>query len=154
MKARLLRVGAVGCVFFLSLCVPAQVSPAETMRLSFRDAWHYQGEVRSDSGARTPCVYPGCPYCSSGYCAHGNGSLGHDGSWGYQGSFVDGIMHGRGRLSNDFYEYVGGFDRGEYHGLGVLTCGGGSGDGKRFEGIFERGRLNGRTVGWVGPCDP
>ncbi len=150
MKARLFPVGVVCCVFFLALCVPPRVSPAETMRLSFRDAWSYKGEVRPGAGARTSCAHAGCPYCDSGYCAHGNGSLDHDGSWAYQGTFVDGVLHGRGHLSNDYYEYVGGFDRGEYHGPGSLTCL----DGKRFEGNFERGRLNGRIVGWVGPCDP
>ena len=76
--------------------------------------------------------------------------LGTDGSWWYDGSFVDGQMEGHGRYENDFYVYEGEFKNNQFDGNGVLTC---LVNGPAYRGVFVNGSLNGKTVGWQGPCD-
>ena len=150
-----------------------EMAPAvklETRALYWGDSWSYEGEVRPGVRAmrgRTP-LNPWAPICNDGYCAHGYGDLGTDGSWGYKGTFVDGLMHGHGTYWNDYYDYVGSFERDDFDGLGVLTCL----DGYKFEGIFDDGKMTGqfnvttpdgdertelfssKHVDYVGPCDP
>ena len=111
------------------------------------DNWYYDGEVGRDSGKRGECHYPHCPYCSSGFCAHGVGDLSHDGSWDYVGSFADGVFHGEGTFNSDHYSYVGGFEHGEFHGYGVLLCYCG-----KLEGKFTHGRFPGRPGNWPKSC--
>lgn len=112
----------------------------QTMRLDDgKDYWYYQGEVSRDSGKRVECNRVDCPICNYGYCAHGIGTMGHDGSWGYTGSFVDGVMHGNGEYWSDFATYVGGFKHGKFHGYGVLDCV----DVGTFEGVFTNGQFQG-----------
>lgn len=119
----------------------------QAMRLSDgQDNWTYDGEVRRDSGKRGECHYPHCPYCSNVFCAHGAGDLSHDGSWDYVGSFVDGVIHGKGALNADFYRYVGGFEYGKFHGYGVLEC------NVRLEGKFTHGRFPGKAGNWPQSC--
>ena len=170
MKARSITLALVGLALSSLVSVSstlAREEPAQVKILSEGDNWSYRGEVRRDSGERTECHHSGCPYCSDGYCAHGFGSLTHDGSWGYTGTFVDGLMLGHGSYWNDFFEYVGGFERGNFDGHGVLTCL----DEQKFEGIFDDGKMtdqfkvttpdgvvktklfSGKPVGWVGPCE-
>jgi len=113
-------------------------SPQQTMKLNDgHDNWSYEGEVRRDSGKG--------PYCRKGFCAHGIGELNHDGGWDYEGSFVDGVMHGHGKYQNDFYEYVGGFENGKFHGDGAFLC-----NRKWVKGKFTHGRFQGKVVGWSG----
>ena len=173
MKARSTTLALIGLALFFLVSVSytlAGEEPAQAKRLSYGDTWYYKGEIRRDSGERTECNLPhiaDCPYCSDGYCAHGFGSLSHDGSWGYTGTFVDGLMLGHGSYYNDFFKYVGGFERGNFDGHGILMCLG----GRKFEGIFDDGKMTGQfkvitpdgvektklfsggLVGWVGPCE-
>ena len=87
---------------------------------------------------------------SMAICAHGTGHLGTDGSWWYDGSFVHGQMEGHGRYENDFYVYEGEFKNNQFDGKGVLTC---LVSGPAYRGVFVNGSLNGKPVGWQGPCD-
>ncbi len=141
-------------------------SSTEIWRMYCDDYWVYDGEVRQGHEA-TRCSLISAPFCADGYCAHGQGDLGTDGSWSYVGDFADGYFHGHGSLENDYYEYIGGFSRGKFHGRGILTCL----QGNRFEGDFVEGRMsgqfeittpnrtvqrveyNGGEVDWVGPCE-
>ena len=133
--------------FLFASSASAGDSAQQTMRLSWQDTWYYDGEVRRDSGKRDECHTADCPYCTNGFCAHGVGSLGHDGSWDYEGSFVDGVIHGNGAFHGDFYKYVGGFENGKFHGYGVYVgCGG------RLEGKFTHGRFPGKAENWYYSC--
>jgi hypothetical protein len=128
------------------------------------DAWSYVGEGISPSPltcSHIPCRF----YCGSGYCAHGRGHLGTDGSWWYDGDFVRGQMEGRGRYENDFYVYTGGFKGNEFDGKGQIACL----TGPYYLGEFADGRLVGQLlsagrsvetriktgdlVDWIGPCE-
>ena len=109
--------------------------------ISYDDIWHYSGEVE-----RVPFSEPTCrkaslcaQYCSGGYCAHGNGSLGTDGDWNYEGTFVHGRLEGYGTLDEDTFVYFGGFRHGMFDGLGVLTYD----SGTRYEGTFVCGWMVG-----------
>src|SRR5690242_9346045 len=109
-----------------------------------------------------PCDLPS--NCRLGYCAHGTGHLEADGGWWYDGTFVDGMMDGRGRYENDFYIHTGGFKNNEFDGKGGLKCL----DGPWYETRFSEGSLielrssnypvetrikPGQRVGWQGPCE-
>ena len=121
----------------------------ETGHLGGGDAWSYSGEVVFRPGSGTCTRIPCGRYCENDYCAHGTGHLGTDGSWWYDGTFVDGRMEGIGRYENDFYFYKGGFKDNQFDGKGTLTC---LVNGPVFWGGFVNGTLNGRPVGWEGPC--
>lgn len=128
------------------------------------DAWSYTGEGIGPS-AVTCSFIPCRVYCGRGFCAHGKGHLGTDGSWWYSGDFVQGRMEGQGRYENDFYVYVGGFKNNVFDGKGQLDCLA----GPHYLGEFSEGRLvspfesaglpaetrikPGEPVGWVGPCE-
>jgi hypothetical protein len=121
----------------------------ETRHLGGGDAWSYSGEVVLRPGSGTCTRIPCGRYCEKNYCAQGAGHLGTDGSWWYDGTFVDGRMEGIGRYENDFYFYKGGFKNNQFDGEGILTC---LINGPVFRGIFVHGSLNGESVSWEGPC--
>ena len=122
----------------------------ETRHLGGGDAWSYSGEVVLKPGSGKGCTRIPCgQYCQNDYCAHGTGHLGTDGSWWYDGTFVDGRMEGIGRYENDFYFYKGGFKNNQFDGESILTC---LVNGPVFRGIFVNGTLNGEFVSWKGPC--
>jgi hypothetical protein len=62
-----------------------------------------------------------------------------DACWLYSGTWVDGRREGSGELSNDFFEYVGGFKHGQADGHGILTCL----KGTSYEGTFVDGKITG-----------
>lgn len=156
-----------GAALICGAIVAFEYAATEAWAIGGGDAWSYSGEVVFRPGAGTCTSIPCSRYCEDSYCAHGTGHLGTDGSWWYDGTFVDGRMEGIGRLENDFYVYEGGFKNNEFDGPGTLTCL----SGPRYEGAFAAGKLIGEfrlpgsqnvvktrlppgaRVGWEGPCD-
>jgi len=118
---------------------------SEVRDISYDDDWYYKGEVELRPDFAVTCRSGGlcAEYCSDGYCAHGNGSLGTDGSVDYTGTFVHGRLEGSGSLVDDSFKYVGGFNHGMFDGHGELTCY--SYPGRQFKGTFVQGKLIGES---------
>jgi hypothetical protein len=150
--------------FIVALLGPSAEVGAESRQIGHSDFWHYDGEVEVKSDSVSACRNTAAceQYCNESHCAHGFGFLGNDASWTYHGTFVHGRMDGAGRLEADFFEYVGGFEDGKFHGVGVLTCFVGRTDVVRYKGEFHRGTMPGtgqpvgpggpKTISWNGPC--
>ena len=123
--------------------------PAQAQSIYYDDLWSFSGPTKFISHTGTTCRTAGvcARYCVNDHCAHGSGHLGSDGSWWYDGEFVEGYMTGTGVMTTDFYEYTGGFEMGRPHGHGVLVCL----QGRGFEGNWIHGSLDGQFAGYDFP---
>jgi hypothetical protein len=129
----------------------ALATAARAQSIYYDDSWFFSGPTKLIPGSGTTCETAAIcyRYCVKDHCAHGNGQLGSDGGWSYDGDFVDGYMDGKGTLTTDDYEYKGGIKHGAPHGHGVLICQGGG----YFQGEWLNGSLNGKYVDLNGaPC--
>jgi len=101
---------------------------------AYDDLWVYEGNVEISDSPGNAWLY-----CGEGYCAHGAGRVGRDGGFSYEGAFDHGHIGEYGTASDDFWDYVGGFKYGLFHGEGELACV----DGRHFKGTFYYGKLLG-----------
>ena len=80
--------------------------------------------------------------CVRGDCVNGNGTYNFDNGARYTGDWVNGLMHGKGKLTTDEYSLTGGWDKEEPD----VFAWGLSNDGRVGVREFDSGNPNGQGV--------
>lgn len=94
---------------------------------------------------KTPTLAVGC---IDGNCTEGNGTAINSKTFEkYEGEWHMGKRHGYGRefFAEGKIKYIGGFDSGKYHGIGILYLS----NGERYEGGFVNGKMHGKNGRYI-----
>ena len=94
---------------------------------------------------KAPAVKVGCV---DGSCTEGRGTAINSKTFEkYEGDWHMGKRHGYGRefFAEGNIKYIGGFESGRYHGIGILYLS----NGERYEGGFVNGKMHGKNARYI-----
>jgi MORN repeat len=135
---KLFVVIAASACALAAVITPLSAADKRILRtIDYNDLWYYRGETVHLPGRQYR--FGSGSYCNYSFCPDGYGEMNTDAGWQYEGRWVEGRAEGYGELSNDFFDYIGGFKQGYLHGHGVLTCY----HGTSYEGTFVHGMMTG-----------